>query len=210
MSEAKKIKIVVVDDHFVVRVGLVQFLNDQPDVEVVADAKDCNEAIAAFRRTKPDVVLTDMKLPGTDGVGVTKALRAIDPNTRVLVLSSYDTEQDVVAALAAGASGFVLKEEDGGELLNAIRVVAAGGSYVTPALSRHLQPDVESAGIDARERKMLELFCRGLDTAEAGKILGLQPSTTRVYASRLYVKLGVSNKTEAVAVAIKRGIVRQP
>lgn len=103
-----------------------------------------------------------------------------------------------------------MKEEDSGELLGAIRAIAAGGTYVTPSLARHMNPSPDAADVDPRDRRLLELFCRGLDTAEAAKLMGLRPSTVRVYASRLYVKLGVSNKTEAVAVAIKRGLVRQP
>jgi DNA-binding NarL/FixJ family response regulator len=203
------IRILVVEDHYVARYGLRGLLAEEDDLEVVGEAKDGAEAVAQHQALRPDVVLMDLRLPVLDGFQAITAIRLNDPKARVLVLSSFDSEEEVAEAMAVGATGFVMKEEEGDKLVDAIRLAAKGEQYLSPTLAQRLEErNGRDTGLNARDRRMLQLFAKGLTTNEIGEVLGFTPGTVRVYASQIYAKLNVSTRSEAVAVALERGILR--
>lgn len=204
---AKRLRILIVDDHFVARFGLRGLLEAQPDLEVVAEAQDGSQALALYAEHRPDLVLMDSRMPGMDGAAATQAIRAAHPDARVLVLSSFDTEADVRRALTAGAAGYVMKEAEPAELLGALRAVAAGRTHVPESIARTLA-QAEPARLSDREIKMLELIALGLSNREIAGHVGLTAGSVRIYASQLFEKLGVKSRGEAVAVALQRGLIR--
>jgi DNA-binding NarL/FixJ family response regulator len=216
LSVAERIRIVVVDDHPVVREGLVAMLQTQPDLEVVGEAGTGSDALRVIGELAPDVVLLDLELPGIDGVGVLRALREKGGASRVIVFTVFDTDERIISAVEAGAAGYLLKGAPRSELFAAIRVVFGGGSLLQPLVAstvmRHVArrdtpPESHSLALTPRERSVLELLARGRSNKEIAAALGVTERTVKFHVSALFSKLGASNRTEAVTRAVQSGLV---
>jgi DNA-binding NarL/FixJ family response regulator len=201
------IRVVIADDHAVVREGTRQILAAQPELEIVGEAADGPAAIEVIRATRPDVAVLDMRLPGRSGIEVTHEVTSEQPETRVLILSAYDDEDYVAAAVQAGALGYVLKTATERELTDAVAAVAQGHPVVAQAIAQKLArlwghaPAAPRGPLTPRETEVLELVTRGLRNKAIGQELGLSPRTVEVHLKNVYEKLGVSSRTQAVAYA---------
>jgi len=208
MSENTKIRVLIVDDHRVVRVGLRAIIDAEPDMEVVAEAGDGPAALAAYAEHKPDITLLDLRLPGMSGPEVLTALRQQDPEATVIVLTSYDADEDVYRAVQAGARGYLLKGTlPDGVLEAAIRKVHGGQRLLAPEAAARLADRMTSPQLTPREVAVLELVARGKSNKEIGTMLSLAEGTVKTHLKRIYEKLGVGDRTEAALVAVQRGIV---
>ncbi|WP_433271253.1 response regulator [Actinosynnema sp. CS-041913] len=212
------IRVVIADDQTLVRTGLRMILDNADDIEVVGEAGDGAEAVELVAGTDPDVVLMDIRMPGTDGVQATTAITAAY-RTRVLVLTTFDLDEYVYAALRAGASGFLLKDALAPDLLSAVRVVAAGEATLAPTVTRRLldrvvtglpapAPDDKLALLTGREREVLQQLARGLSNAEIAELLYLSPGTVKTHVGRILTKLGLRDRVQAVVFAYESGITR--
>jgi two-component system NarL family response regulator len=209
MSEpSTRIRILVVDDHLIVRVGLRTILAEEPDLEVVAEAADGTSALAAFRTHRPDVTLLDLRLPDVSGAELIGRIRGIDPNARILVLTSYDADEDIYRAVEAGARGYLLKgTQPDGVLEEAIRAVHAGNRHLPPHTAERLADRLSSPSLTPREVAVLQLVAKGLSNAEIGVALSVSAGTIKTHLKRIYPKLGVADRTAAALAAVQRGIV---
>ena len=207
------IRIAIADDHPVVREGLVAMLETEPDFEVVGTAATGAEAAALVARVDPDVMLLDLELPELDGVGVLRRLAAERARVGVIVFTVFDTDERIIAAVEAGAAGYLLKGAPRGELFAAVRTVAAGGSLLTPVASsavlRRVRGETPAAGpsLTPREREVLEALARGLGNKQIAAQLGVSERTVKFHVSSLFEKLGAGNRTEAVTIAARAGLV---
>ena len=201
------IRLLVVDDHFFVRMGLTGSLNAESDIRVVAEADNGTQALKMFREHKPDVVIMDGRLPGMSGVETLTALRREFPNVRVLMLSVDEGEEDVYRAMQAGAAGYLPKSSQLQELLRAIRAIHGGQNYLPPALSTRLKERGSGATLTEREREVLELVSKGLSNREVGKTIGCSETTAKWHLKNIMQKLEVTDRTEATRVAVERGIL---
>ncbi|MDX2023868.1 MAG: response regulator transcription factor [Deltaproteobacteria bacterium] len=202
----KPYTILIVDDHFVARCGLRGLFETQPDLHVVAESNDGESAVLAYREHKPDLVTMDARMPRLNGSAATRQILKDDPDARILFVSSFDSESDVRAALAAGARGYLTKSAEPTELLTAVRTVARGERYVPRGLAEMLAR-AEEPHLSQRERKLLTLIARGLSNRYAALELGLSAGSVRIYASQLFGKLGVKKRGELVAIALQRGLI---
>ena len=215
------IRVVIADDQALVRTGLRMILAETDDIEVVGEAADGDEAVRVVAAERPDVVLMDVRMPGTDGIAATRRIRAAGAAPRVLILTTFDLDEYVYAGLRAGASGFLLKDALAPELISAVRVVASGEAVVAPTVTRRLierfiGDKPESGGpsiavfdvLTAREREVLILIARGLANAEIAQRLFLSEGTVKTHVSRLLAKLGLRDRLQAVILAYEAGLVR--
>ena len=207
------IRILIADDHPVVRTGLQGMLAGEGDFEVVGEARDGKEAVKMAARLKPDVVLMDLRMPVLDGVAATELIRAGRSETEVLILTTYDTDGDILRALDAGAVGCLLKDSPPEELFRAVRAAARGESVLAPAvlsqvMSRMRAPAAET--LSDREVEVLRLVARGASNKEAARELFISETTVKTHLSHIFTKLGVDDRTAAVTVALERGILRTP
>jgi NarL family two-component system response regulator LiaR len=204
------IRVVLADDHAVVRQGLRTFLDLQEDIEVVAEASDGEEAVAAAAELDPDVVLLDLVMPGLDGLGALKRLRA--GRARILVLTSFGDDDKLFAALRAGAAGYLLKDVQPTELVRAIRSAHAGESPLSPAIATRVVEEVAQGGVNAhddltpRELDVLALIARGRSNKVIARELGVAEKTVKTHVSHILAKLGVSDRTQAALYAVKQGL----
>jgi DNA-binding NarL/FixJ family response regulator len=205
------IRVAVVDDHPIVRQGLVAALEDESDFDVVGAAGSAEEALALVARHRPDVVLLDLELPGIGGVEAIPRLIEANPGGRVLVFTAYDTEERVLGALRSGARGYLLKGATAGEIAGAVRIVASGGSALAPRVAARLVDEVSGprgAGpLTAREREVLRLIAEGLPTKQIARALNISERTVKFHAASLLRKLGAENRAQAVALAAQRGLL---
>jgi DNA-binding NarL/FixJ family response regulator len=207
------IRIAIADDHPVVREGLVAMLETEPDFQVVGTATTGAEAVALVARTDPDVMLLDLELPELDGVGVLRRLVAEGARVRVIVFTVFDTDERIIAAVEAGAAGYLLKGAPRAELFAAVRTVAAGGSLLasvaSSAVLRRVRGEVPPGGpsLTLREREVLETLARGLGNKQIAAELGVSERTVKFHVSSLFAKLGAGNRTEAVTIAARAGLV---
>jgi DNA-binding NarL/FixJ family response regulator len=209
------IRILVADDHPVVRDGLVAILSTQPDFSVVGEAGTGAETVERVIALRPDVLLLDLEMPGVDGVGVLKQLRQTDAPTRVVVFTAFDTDERILDAVQAGAQGYLLKGAPREELFNAVRVVHSGGSLLQPIVASKLlrqvsREQVKEASPDAlteRELEVLRLMAQGLQNKEIAANLVISERTVKFHVSSILAKLGAGNRTEAVKIAAHQGIV---
>jgi DNA-binding NarL/FixJ family response regulator len=205
--------VLVVDDHPVVRGGLVGWLAAQPDLEVVGEAADGLEALAAVAEHEPDVVLMDLRMPRMDGVTATGRISAAHPGVRVLVLTTYDTDADIVRAVEAGATGYLLKDTPLPQLADAVRAAARGETVLAPPVAARLVSRMRAPAADAptaRELEVLAGVARGLTNAEIGRELFIGEATVKTHLLRVFAKLGVDDRTRAVMVAVERGLLPGP
>ena len=222
------IRVVVVDDQPLVRAGIAMLVNAEEDIAVVAEATDGQEALTQVRAQRPDVVLMDVRMPGTDGVAATRAV--IDEGLTaqngqligVIILTTYHIDEAVYAALRAGASGFLLKDAAPTEIAAAIRAVASGEAWLDPAVTRrlidefnarpepHAPTPAEMAQLTPREREVLTLMARGMSNADVAVELFISEATVKTHLARVMMKLGVREKAQAVAAAYQTGLVQPP
>lgn len=205
------IRIVIADDHPIVRSGLIGLLESQSDFEVVAEASDGRELVAAVQRTRPDVVLTDLRMPALDGVGAIREMCAAHPGLKVLVLTTYDTDADILRAVEAGATGYLLKETPREELFGAIRATALGTSVLSPSVASRLVGRAREPGdkaLSAREIEVLMLVAKGTSNKLIARELEIGETTVKTHLLHIFSKLGVDDRTAAVTTAMERGIIR--
>ena len=207
------LRVVVVDDHPVVRDGLRGMLDGQPDLTVVGEAGDGREAVAVVAREQPDVVLMDLRMPQLDGVGAIARIVANQPEACVLVLTTYDEDHDIVRAIEAGARGVLLKDAPREDLFRAIRSAARGEMVLAPSVTARmlgrLRAPQEQTPTE-RELEVLTLVARGLTNRAVGRELALSEATVKTHLVHLFTKLGVADRTAAVTVAYERGLIRLP
>jgi DNA-binding NarL/FixJ family response regulator len=207
----EKIRILIVDDHLVVREGLKGMLVSQPDFAVVGEAADGAAAVAQVLQLQPDVVLMDLRMPGTDGVSAIKSLRALNVRSQILVLTTYDTDADIVAAIEAGATGYLLKDTPRSELYRGIRAAAAGESVLAPTVASRMMDQMRAPARDsltAREIEVLQQVARGASNKETARRLHISEATVKTHLIHIYAKLGVNDRTSAVTAALEKGIIR--
>ena len=207
------IRVLVADDHPVVRSGLIGMLAVEEDLDVVGEAGDGEEAVARVAALRPDVVLMDLRMPRLDGAGATARIRAEHPRTRVLVLTTYDTDGDIVRAVEAGAAGYLLKDTPRAHLVEAVRAAARGETVLAPAVaaklvSRMRAPVAEP--LTPREVEVLRCVARGLSNAQIGRELFIGEATVKTHLLRVFAKLGVGDRTRAVTVAMELGVLPAP
>jgi DNA-binding NarL/FixJ family response regulator len=213
------IRVALVDDQAMIRSGLRMILEAEPDVTVVGEAGDGAEAVQLAERARPDVMLMDVRMPRLDGIDATRAVMQLDAAPRVLMLTTFDLDDHVYAALRAGASGFMLKDAPAEQLVDAIRVVAAGEALLAPSVTRRLidelarRPDPDASavhGIDdltEREVSVLRLVARGLSNSEIAAEMYLGEATVKTHLGRVFAKLGVRDRAQAVVAAYESGVV---
>jgi DNA-binding NarL/FixJ family response regulator len=207
------VRVLVVDDHQVVRGGVVGWLAAQPDIDVVGEAGDGLAALAGVAEHQPDVVLMDLRMPRMDGVTATGRILAAHPAVRVLVLTTYDTDADIVRAVEAGATGYLLKDTPLPQLADAVRAAARGETVLAPPVAARLVSRMRAPAIDAptaRELQVLAGVARGLTNAEIGRELFIGEATVKTHLLRVFAKLGVDDRTRAVMVAVERGLLAGP
>jgi len=207
------IRVLVVDDHPVVRGGVVGWLAAQPDIDVVGEAGDGLEALAMVAALTPDVVLMDLGVPRMDGATATGRLATDHPAVRVLVLTTYDTDADIVRAVEAGATGYLLKDTPLPQLADAVRAAARGETVLAPPVAARLVSRMRAPAVDAptaRELEVLAGVARGLTNADIGRELFIGEATVKTHLLRVFAKLGVDDRTRAVLVAVERGLLPSP
>jgi len=201
------IRVIAADDHPIVRAGICALLRNEPDLDVVAEAADGEAAVALCELQRPDVVLMDLRMPKLDGVSALKAIRNRAQSVRVVVLTAYDGDGDIGRALAAGASGYLLKDSIGTEVVQAVRMAAAGWHVVPPSVSARLAEYSARADLTARECEVLRLTAKGFRNRDIARVLGRSVETVKAHLSSVMEKLDVEDRTEAVIVALQRGII---
>jgi DNA-binding NarL/FixJ family response regulator len=202
----------VVDDHPIVRQGLVSVLSDEEDLEVVGEASSGRQAVGMTSRLRPDVVLLDLEMPDVDGVEAIPQLLAVLPGLGVLVFTAYDTDERVLGAIRAGARGYLLKGASAEEIARGIRTVHAGGSYLEPRVASKLVAEVSSprrtlGALSEREREVLHLVAEGLPTKQIAANLTISERTVKFHVTSIFRKLGADNRAQAVALAAQRGLL---
>ncbi len=206
IEQSEKIKILLVDDHIILRMGLATAANGEPDMEVVGEAENGNEALEAYRKTQPDVVVLDLRMPEKGGIETIKILRRDHPNVRILVFSNYASGDEVLQSFQEGAMGFVIKDMPLEKLLEGIRKVNTGEQYMPAEVSAKVSTRVVSQ-LSPRELEVLTLVARGLSNKEIANELHLVEGTIKVHLTNILSKLGVSDRTQAILAAVKRGII---
>ena len=203
-----KLKILIVDDHAILRMGLASLLDSKSDVKVVGDAANGMAGIKKASKLKPDVVIMDLMMPKMDGCETTKRLVAQNPNAKVLILTTCGTSDGIAHALEAGAKGAIMKNCDFNELMTAIRTVAAGGEYVSPEILRIISKDPPVAPLSPRQREILSSIVRGLSNPDISKQLDISLDMVKEHTEALFQKLGVANRPEAVAIALRKHLLK--
>lgn len=208
MSSSAEVRILVVDDHFVVRLGLVALINTEPGLRVVGEADSGDQAVRLFQTLQPDLVLMDLRMPGTPGHEATRAIRQLASRARVLILSAFNGDEDIHAALEAGAQGYVLKSATGEDLIPAILAVASGRRWIPREVAIRLKSRNTYEQLTARELDVLNELARGLANKEIADRLGISEYTTKDHLKSILAKLRVADRTQAVTAALQRGIIR--
>lgn len=203
----KKIRIMVVDDHFAIRMGLTGSINLEPDMAVEAEASNGSQAIEGFRKHQPDIVLMDLKLPGASGIEATAAICKEFPKAAIIMLSTHDGEEDIYRSLQAGARAYILKDAAREELVAAIRKVHVGERVISPAVGARLAERMTRAELTAREIEVLKLMAKGRSNKEIGSALGIAEVTVKLHVGHLLTKLNANDRTQAATTALQRGIL---
>ena len=203
-----KIRVLIADDHVTVTAGLAAIIGMQPDMTVIAEATNGREAVELWRHHRPDVALLDLRMPVLDGVGAIAEIHKADASARVIVLSTYDTDNEIYRAVKAGAKGYVLKDARREELLDCIRRVSRGETSIPAPLLEKLAAGMSSEALTGRELDVLTLLARGKSNKEIGANLYISETTVKAHLRRIFAKLNVLSRTEAIAAASHRGLVQ--
>jgi DNA-binding NarL/FixJ family response regulator len=203
-------KILVVDDHYIVRAGLRGLIDQQPDMKVEGEAQNGEEAIRIFKELNPDVTIMDLRIPVISGVDAIRAIYRDHPDARILVLSSFDGDEDIHSALEAGASGYVLKHSSGDQIIPAIRALMSGHRWIPPEIEKHLDARNQGETLTTREREIVGLLAQGEANKQIAGLIGITEETVKSHVKNILAKLKVRDRTEAVTVALRRGIVHLP
>lgn len=206
MKTKTAIRLMVVDDHSAFRRGLISVIESEPGMSVVAQAGNGTEAVELYRRVKPDVVLIDLRMPGISGVEAIMAIRKEFPTSRFIVVTTYDTDEDIYRAMQAGAQSYLLKDMSDEEVLSTIRAVYAGDARLPNNVAGLLAERMKREELTRREMEVLELLVKGRSNKEIGDVLGLTEAAVKFRLKGLFVKLGVKDRTEAVVSALRHGI----
>jgi two-component system, NarL family, response regulator len=202
------LKIMLVDDHYLVRMGLASIIGIEPDMEVCAEASSGEQAQALFRSHRPDVTLMDLRLPGMNGTATVQAIRSEFPGARIVMLSTYVCDEEIYGALHAGAMAYLVKSVQREELMRAIRKAAAGHRHIPPEVAARLADRVAGAQLSGREIEVLRLLVGGRRNRDVARALDITEGTVKLHVSSILGKLGAQDRTEAVTVALQRGIVQ--
>ncbi len=204
---ADKIRVLIADDHVTVIAGLASIIGLQPDMIVVAEAANGREAVDLWRKHRPDVALFDLRMPKLDGVGAIEEIHQMDTSARVIVLTTYDTDNEIYRAIKAGAKGYLLKDARREELLDCIRRVNRGETCIPPSLVEKLASGLSGETLTGRELDVMTLLARGKSNKEIGANLYISETTVKTHLRRIFTKLNVLSRTEAIAAASRRGLV---
>lgn len=207
MSQSTAIGVLIVDDHSIVRQGLATMIENEPDLKVVGQAGNGQEAIDRYRQLQPDVTLMDLRMPLVSGVDATAAICTEFVCARIIVLTTYDGDENIYRGLRAGAKGYLLKDAEPEALLNAIHLVHNGQQYIPSEVAAKLVQRMNNPELSERERQVIALMTRGLNNHDIGMGLNITESTVKAHINRILSKLGASDRTQALIVALKRGIV---
>ena len=208
MKPAEPLRLLLADDHPVVRAGLAAVLKFDPRFTVVAEAADGHAAIAAYREHQPDITLMDVRMPNLDGIEAARRIRAQTPGARILMLTTYDAEEDIRRAMDAGASGYLLKDSSQDDLITAMLAVHRGEKWLPANIARRLREHTRETPLSPRQIEVLELLAKGLSNKEIASVLGFTTDGTKAHLRAIFARLGVADRTEAVVHAIQRGLVR--
>ncbi|MEH1934229.1 MAG: response regulator transcription factor [Nostoc sp.] len=206
MNQPSSIRVLVVDDHPVVRQGLIGMLEEAPDIVIVGQGRNGHEAIAVFQQQQPDVTLMDLRMPDMGGVQAITVICNEFPNARIIVLTTYDTDEEIYRGLRAGAKGYLLKDSEPEELLTAIRTVTRGQQYIPLNVAAKLVQRMTAPELSARELEVLQLVGQGMSNQEISTALNISESTVKTHINRILSKLDVKDRTQAAIIALKRGI----
>ena len=207
MNRSSHISVLTVDDHDLVRKGIAAILSTEPEIELVGEANSGNDALRLYARHRPDVTLMDLRLPDKSGVEVTRQIRSTSPDARIIALTSYDGDQDIYRALEAGVRGYLLKEIVHTEVIRAIRLVHSGKRFIPAEVTQHLDGFFPEVALTPREVEVLSLVARGLGNREVGDLLGTAAGTVKAHVQSILSKLGAKDRTHAVTIALRRGII---
>ena len=204
----KNIRVLIADDHAIVRHGLCALLGTERGIEVVGEAKDGNEAVARTKQLAPDVVIMDIVMPRKDGVEATEEIRAAVPSAKIVVLTSFGTSDMISRAIEAGATGALMKTAEDRELLSTIRTVASGGRVISPAVRKLISTDPPAPELTPRQLEILQAMARGLTNKDIAKMFSIRTDGVNEHVLAILAKLGAANRTEAVATAIRKQLIR--
>ncbi len=207
-STGRRLRILVADDHLVYRIGIRSLLEAEMGFQVVGEASNSTETIELYCRLRPDVVLLDLRMPHTGGIEAARTIRGKFPDARILVVTSYQTEEEVLQVLRAGAQGYILKDLDGGMLMEAIQAICAGRRWVSPGVAQQIAEGTTHQPLTARETEVARLLARGLTNREIAQVFHISESTVKNHVNHLLMKLEVADRTEAVSYCLAKGIVR--
>ena len=206
-KKASPIRILIADDHYIVRMGLIAMINSEPDMEVVAEATDGTQAVALFTKLNPDLALMDSRMPVKNGIEATVEIRKHNNAARILMLTALDGDEDIHKALEAGAAGYVLKDSTEEKLMPAIRAVASGQRWIPEDVASRLTSRRSFEELTPRELEVLHELAKGMANKQIADVLNITENTTKWYLKNILAKLRVADRAEAVAVAIQRGII---
>jgi len=204
---ARKISIMIVDDHPLMRVGIAAILNARSDMEAIAQSGSAEEAVELHRVHRPDITLMDLRLPGASGVMAIRQIRARQPDARFVVLTTYEGDEDIHQALESGAQGYIIKGMPHETLIHALKRVHAGDRYLPPPVARALELRTPDASLSPRERQVLQLLVQGKSNKEIGAELGIAQATVKCHFRIIFMRMGVTDRTQAVLSALQRGLV---
>lgn len=204
----KPIRVLLADDHAIVRMGLASLLGTKKDIEVVGEAEDGEAAVRKSLKLVPDVVIMDLMMPKKDGVAATYEIHSHLPGTKIMILTSYGTSDGIAHALEAGASGALMKSTEFSEFVAAIRTIAAGGKVIAPEIERQLAEDPPVPGLTPRQSEILHSITRGLTNADIAKQLGIREDSVKEHVNAIFVKLGASNRSEAATIAMRKHLLK--
>lgn len=202
-----KLRVILADDHPVVRDGLAAIINQQPDMQVVAEAADGEEAIALFQREQPDVMVLDLRMPKRDGVAVVEQVLGVNPKARLLIMTTFDGDEDIFRCLSQGAKGYLLKDSPRQEILNAIRAVSQDQPYTSSSIAAKALQRMAKPNLTKREVDVIQLLAQGRSNKDIARRLSITEGTAKTHVKSILLKLDAISRTEAVAVAHKRGLV---